>query len=149
MSQPRSRCKPSFVSALFIYFTVIFLSGSGGALELSTPNTGVAAASPTLASAIPPPAPVNLYWISRDLAVETFSEQMVCKIAPTDPEPKCREGDVLVAKRQYHLDKTRDNLYLPSNVVSWSSCPDGSNYMIRTMLLCASTDAFNKDVTFP
>jgi hypothetical protein len=130
----------------------------GDAAVADKPPTAVVAAvdvipqnpSPAPAPAVPPTPTVNLYFVSKDLPVEVVSSEMVCKMEAVGPEPKCRMGDLKVSEKKLYLDKSRNNLTLPNNVVSWESpCPDAANFTIRSIVLCASAEQFMSDVTTP
>jgi hypothetical protein len=135
------------------------LGGAGGADAADKPPTAIIAAvdiipqnlAPAPVTPATPSTPaVNLYFVTKDFAVEVVSSEMVCKIEAVGPELKCRSLDLKVSERKLHLDKSRNNLYLPNNVVSWESpCPEAANYMIRSILLCASADQLTNDVTTP
>lgn len=134
-------------------------SGLSDAAVADKPPTAIIAAADTtpqnlapaqVAPAVPATPTVNLYYVSKDLPVEVGSSEMVCKMEAVGSDPKCKLGDLKVSEKKLYLDKSRNNLTLPSNVVSWESpCPDAVNFMIRSIVLCASGEQFMGDVTTP
>jgi len=142
------------ISALVLLMGIHVSSSLGAELVVksSAPSPGAnswkAPSGALLNGPLPPP--VNLYFVSKDLSAESFISQMVCKIKPTEPAPECHPGDLKITENQYYISKSQNNFLLPNNVVSWTSpCPDASNYVIRSVIICASMEAFLQDVTLP